>query len=361
MRLRDQVALTLPSLMLRLVLGVTFVWAGTGKLIGTYEITGDDAARLANMGVMPTPIVAAPVPPIKVDDLPANTPAPESRLPDPATDKTIPAQVTPPATDDAKSPAVTPAQTPIEKPAEKTAEEIKANAERVMENAVEKVNEKTGGVVPPPADPTSSQFELKSVQYNRATYAGSDFPEPMQTKRVYSIALMISRAADPGLTPDSQPIELLAPSKLASKPWPTTLAWTAAITELVCGVLLIFGLFTRLSALGTLSVMLVAMWMTQVGPAIIQQQDAILGFIPRIADPWSPAAYSVLLWQFALAGMSVAVMFLGSGAVGIDRLFFKPVHRDPYIHGDPKASKTNSAKSGPARSEFDRTPPNPTP
>ena len=352
MRLRDQVALTLPSLILRLVLGVTFIWAGAGKLIGTYEITGDDAARLANMGVMPTAIVV-PTPPAVNEEIPTETQTPSSRLPDPATNIPAPSQVTSPAADERET-------TSEVKP-----DEIKSDAQRAIDQTTEKAGEKAkeqaGSVVPPPSSPDSTLFKLHPVQYNRATYAGSDFPEPMETKRLYSIALMISRAADPGLTADSQPIELLAPSKLASKPWPTTLAWTAAITELVCGVLLVFGLFTRLSALGTLSVMLVAMWMTQVGPAMIQQHDAILGFIPRAADPWSPAAYSVLLWQFALAGMSLAVVFLGSGAVGVDRLFFKPVHRDPYIHGDPKASKTNSVKSSPARSEFDRTPPNPTP
>ena len=51
MRLRDSIALTLPSFLLRLVLGVTFIWAGTGKLIGTMQVSGDDAARLANLGV----------------------------------------------------------------------------------------------------------------------------------------------------------------------------------------------------------------------------------------------------------------------------------------------------------------------
>ena len=41
MRLRDSIALTLPSLLLRLVLGLTFIWAGTGKLMGTMQVSGD--------------------------------------------------------------------------------------------------------------------------------------------------------------------------------------------------------------------------------------------------------------------------------------------------------------------------------
>ena len=51
MRLRDSIALTLPSFFLRLVLGVTFVWAGTGKLIGTMQVSGGDDMRVKEMEV----------------------------------------------------------------------------------------------------------------------------------------------------------------------------------------------------------------------------------------------------------------------------------------------------------------------
>ena len=51
MRLRDHIALTLPSFLLRLVLAITFLLAGTGKLIGTTKDSGDAAARLAKLGV----------------------------------------------------------------------------------------------------------------------------------------------------------------------------------------------------------------------------------------------------------------------------------------------------------------------
>ncbi|RMH26224.1 MAG: hypothetical protein D6692_09780, partial [Planctomycetota bacterium] len=50
MRFRDHVALTLPSLILRLILCVTFLWAGLGKILGEMTVTGDDAARLTQMG-----------------------------------------------------------------------------------------------------------------------------------------------------------------------------------------------------------------------------------------------------------------------------------------------------------------------
>ena len=76
MRLRDQVALTLPTFFLRLILGITFLWAGTGKLMGTYTVTGDDAARLANIGVMPISAAAVPAPVITPEEIdePVDTP-----------------------------------------------------------------------------------------------------------------------------------------------------------------------------------------------------------------------------------------------------------------------------------------------
>jgi uncharacterized membrane protein YphA (DoxX/SURF4 family) len=336
MRLRDQVALTLPSLMLRLILGITFLWAGTGKLMGTFEVMGDDAARLANIGIMPT--------------TPAPVAAPESLI---------------------DSTTIEDLDEPVN-----TSEDLSEQANEIIESIKEQLDEPEESSDDPATDPVPDpadepkidldKVQLQTVQYSGTVHAGSDFPDPMEVKRVYSIALMLSQAADPGLTQDSTPIEPIMPAMFGSKPWPKVLAWAAAITELVAGIFLILGIFTRLSALSTFSVMLVAMWMTQIGPAVIQSNDAILGFIPRVDDPWSPGSYIALFWQLALAGMSAAVFFLGSGAIGIDRLIFKPSQRDPYIHGDPKAAKNSRASKGsqnaPAadRGEFDRTP-NPTP
>lgn len=337
MRLRDQVALTLPSLFLRLILGITFLWAGTGKLVGTYTVSGDDAARLANIGIMPT------------------APSPQS-TPNPISEPVIedPEDLTPtlPETDDSIAP---PAEAIIEKT---------DDAPEIGEDLIEKSTEQLPGVTN--EEDNENEIRLQTVQYSGASYAASDFPDPMEVKRVYSIALMLSRAADPGLTADSSPIEPIMPEMFGSGLWPKVLAWAAAITELAAGVFLIIGLFTRISSLCILSVMLTAIWMTQLGPATIQSNNAILGFIPNHADLWSPGSYSTLLWQLALAGMSLAVFFLGSGAIGVDRMIFKPAPRDPYIHGDPKASKgTKNAKAAQAtppvnRGEFDRTP-NPTP
>lgn len=348
MRLRDSIALTLPSFFLRLVLGITFIWAGTGKLMGTMQVSGDDAARLANLGIDLNVIETAP-PPVETesdelieplpDDQPADDATNEPDLEDQANE--IIDQLNN-AVDDATNnapdePAITPTDPPIDDP------ESGGNDGGTIGRAI------TQGT------------RWTRVQNTTADRSASDFPEPVECQRVYSIALMISKAADPGLTPDSQPITPIMPAKLANRPWPKVLAWCAAITELVAGGFLIIGLLTRLSAFSTFFVMLVAMWMTQFGPAALHTNDAILGFIPRADDLFSPAAYGQLFWQLALATMSLAVVFLGSGAIGLDRLFFSPHSRDPYLHGDPKAAPKGQKKApmNPAtaqRSEFDRSP-----
>src|SRR4051812_2087450 len=53
-------------LILRICLGLIFIWAGLGKLMDTFPVKGQDAADLANMGVnmaAATPVApAAPSP-----------------------------------------------------------------------------------------------------------------------------------------------------------------------------------------------------------------------------------------------------------------------------------------------------------
>jgi uncharacterized membrane protein YphA (DoxX/SURF4 family) len=351
MRLRDSIALTLPSFFLRLVLGITFIWAGTGKLMGTMQVSGDDAARLANLGIDLDVIETAPAPtetdtdeliePLP-DDQPADDTTNEPDLEDQANeiiDQLNNAVDNPPA--NSTPPAETPEQPTSDDPDANTPPNTSGNT--------------IGRAI------TQGTRWTRVQNTTTADRSASDFPEPVECQRVYSIALMISKAADPGLTADSQPITPIMPAKLANRPWPKVLAWSAAITELVAGGFLILGLLTRLSAFSTFFVMLVAMWMTQFGPAALHTNDAILGFIPRADDLFSPAAYGQLFWQLALATMSLAVVFLGSGAIGLDRLFFSPHSRDPYLYGDPKAAPKGQRKTpmNPAtaqRSEFDRSP-----
>lgn len=359
MRVRDSIALTLPTLILRLVLGLTFIWAGTGKLIGTMQVSGDAAARLANLGIDLNPIQS---PPPETDAGPQSYPESEPVKPLPGSEAAPPDEPKPTKAleqqaqdivDQIKQRVATPPPPQQPLPASNTDQPSdEPGVDSGVDSGAAPILERLGSL---PA------YTIRRVQQRGADRTGSDFPEPLECQRVYSIALMISIAADPGLTPDSQPITPIIPASLAGGPWPKVLAWSAAITELVGGAFLILGLLTRLSAMGTLSVMLVAMWMTQIGPAAMHSSDAILGFIPNNQPWYDPGSYAGLLWLLALGSMSLSVVFLGSGAIGLDRLFFSPQPRDPYLHGDPKATKpARKGTMNPAaaqRSEFDRSPP----
>ncbi len=54
MRFRDRLCITAVPIVLRLLLGVSFIWIGLGKVFDMYPVTGVDAAILANLGVIET-------------------------------------------------------------------------------------------------------------------------------------------------------------------------------------------------------------------------------------------------------------------------------------------------------------------
>jgi uncharacterized membrane protein YphA (DoxX/SURF4 family) len=103
------------------------------------------------------------------------------------------------------------------------------------------------------------------------------------------------------------------------------LALGAALTELVGGVLIVLGLLTRLWGLGFIGVMAVAMWLTQIGPAL-NADRAFLGFLPDLKydDPkaWSSEGLNTFLFQLTTMGCAATALFIGGGGLSLDRLFF---------------------------------------
>jgi uncharacterized membrane protein YphA (DoxX/SURF4 family) len=341
MRWRDQLALTLPTFILRLVLALTFLWAGTGKLVGHTTVTADGAARLANMGVtlVPAPIVAdepQPTPePALPDEPPRELPDTQTPPTETETDTDTPALDTPSETE--SEPEATPETTPESDPEDDTNEAV--------------------------LDTRSRADITRVTTQTAAPKVASDFPDPMSAPRVYTIALLLDKSADPALTADSRPREPLLPAFVGEGRTPVYLAWCAAITECLAGTLLLFGLLTRLGALSALFVMGVAIWTTTMGPAAMGHTDAYLGFIPAADDPWNPASYSTPLWQLAVAAMALAVFLLGPGPLSLDRLIFAPRTRDPYETAEPdERPRKKKSPPPPARDHFDRSPgPDPKP
>lgn len=299
MRSRDAAGITLSSLILRLMLAVIFIHAGLGKIMTEQELPPEKAAQLANLGGL-TPAKAKPA---------AATPAPKSDA------------STKPATDSPAAPLPEPTvPTPVkpEESAPATTPETKPDASSSRSDA-----STTSGPLPPLADTTLAQDTstpgTSGSPAPAPQYTAADFPTNVKVKTGLTIALGLADGATPITREDGTKSIPLVPAKLAQKPWPVVLAWTATLTELIGGALLVIGLFTRLSALGISFTMLVAMWLTQIGPAI-QSGNTALGFLP--AYPAYSMDWMTLSFQFALFAAATAVLFLGPGAASLDAAIF---------------------------------------
>lgn len=89
MRNREKTALAFTPLVLRVLLAATFIWAGVGKILGEVQVSGQQAALLANMGVAtsgtarqtPAPSQLAPTEPLRPTGGDARiTPANDARI-----------------------------------------------------------------------------------------------------------------------------------------------------------------------------------------------------------------------------------------------------------------------------------------
>lgn len=296
---RERLGLVAAPIVLRLVLALTFIWAGAGKIFPRVPFSPEQTAILANMGldvgVAPRAKPAAPAP------APTSTPQlapPSAPLPMPADRASSSAPSAPRRTAEAMPPD------PLLVPA--------ASARGPA----------------PAAGARASPGDASSVGTGR--YSAAHFPDGAELRRVYDLALLLNSRAE--VRPHSAREVIKNPVPL----WPASLgmgsgafamAWLAAISELAAGALLAVGLFTRLACLPIIVAMGTAIWLTQIGPAIWADNIA-LGFLPN--QPWwDPAAWSILLWQVLLIGVGVAIMLLGPGPVSLDRAMFAPSRPTP--------------------------------
>lgn len=233
-------AVLFAPLALRAVLGITFLWAGLGKLQSSDSLSGQEAAVLANMGLID--------PPARRTTTPTDAPA-----------------------------------VPLPKPTS--------------------------------ALPASSAFALLTPQTTQSealpAYQASDFPKAVEVRRIWSIALLLYQAGHP--TP-ANATGLANANSSASSAWPI---WPVFLSEgmfpkvqaigvtaleIIGGGGLLIGLFTRSFATGFLVLMLGALWLTQIGPAV-QSGVTNLGFLPAY-PAFDERAWALFFWQLALLGTS---------------------------------------------------------
>jgi len=277
--MRDRVALALPPLLLRVTLAVTFIWSGLGKVQNTIQVQGVDAAILANMGVL--------------------TPG-------------APATGVDPHTPSAPLPSGDGAPTPNKNPAMRP--ETPKSAPRTIPASFRQDTPRPE-TVPPQPSPYVNTGPASPV------YSAQDFPTPQPVRQMYGLALLLYKAAHPGTRADGSPVMPLWPPDLASGKRPVLFAYLVVIGELGGGIMMLLGLFTRLWALVLCGVMLGALWLTAVGPAV-QTGDVVFGFIPAY-NRWDGAKWTVPLWNLALFTMALCIFLSGPGALAIDNLLFR--------------------------------------
>jgi uncharacterized membrane protein YphA (DoxX/SURF4 family) len=179
--------------------------------------------------------------------------------------------------------------------------------------------------------PTLAQVTAPSISPGAGTpdpnrvYQAAEFPDAIEVPRVYGLALLLHKAANPPASADpasANQMMRLWPQSIGKGMWPVRLAWMVAITEVVAGLFVLVGLLTRASAIALAGTMLGAIWLTEIGPAM-QAGTTVLGILPD-RDPFSVDAWRALLWQLSLFMGAMALVVLGSGALGFDRKLFPP-------------------------------------
>lgn len=282
MRKRDSAGLAIAPLFLRLVLAVVFIWAGLGKFMGTFEVRGEQAAILANYGVIPNPHA--------------------------------PSRAAPPINSDATDEPIAPTEeTPSDDAEQSTGSDAGQQASLAVTRAATRL------------------VALQADETPRVFATAADFPEPVEVRGYAGIVLALHSAIHPGFkSEDGLPRMQLWPDfdpDTDYDQWPRYAALAAAFTELVGGILILLGLLTRFSAFAIANVMLVAMWLTVIGPAI-QSGNTRLGFLPDYplfgTDQWT-----TLLFQFSLLGSALALLFAGPGTLSMDRLLLGGSRKAP--------------------------------
>jgi len=296
MTFRHCLAINFSPLLLRLLLAITFVWAGLGKILATdLTVTRENVPELVDMDAVAQSEVAHLLPPGYVpqsqrhDDDQTADDAQTSDQPSPQSQDT-----TPPA-----SPSETPDNSSGDDPATDSGDDDFFNP-------------------PPPSAMADPAYRILLAQ-------DSSDNEPMKLKRLYSIGLMLRDATEQHPYPaDSDKagelMDPILPEFVGQGSTPKMLAWAAALTEIFAGGFMLLGFLTRLSALSLVGVMATASWLTTIGPAI-QSGNTVLGFLPNY-PAWDVGAWTYPLWHLALITVALSVFFSGPGGASLDRLLF---------------------------------------
>lgn len=300
MSFRQSLACNITPLVLRLGLAVTFLWAGYGKVIETRDYKPEELARLANLGVAKAQAAAKPS---GASALPLDSgagaynvtasPAPRSTTHEPAPSDAGPS-----------SPLPDPATKPAAKSGGKQHQPMRPAAAIASAGSLAQES------------PSSSPSTPSSPPPPTRTYTAADFPASMKLANVYLLALMLEGRSNPVTTADGKTTRPLWPAEWGKGPWPVRFAWAAGLTELIGGGLALLGFLARFVGLSLTSVMLVAIWLTSVGPNL---GGGFLGFAPPFA---SFPEWQTFLLQIMTLCAALGLLLSGAGTLSLDRFVF---------------------------------------
>lgn len=147
-------------------------------------------------------------------------------------------------------------------------------------------------------------------------YTEADFAEPVTVKRADMLAALLHKSAHPPISATGSNVQGIWPTWAADGAAPRVIAYAVAVSELLIGLFCLVGFLTRLSGLASAGMMVVAIWLTQIGPAI-QSGDTMLGFLPN-RDVWNPYDWTTLFFQLSILAIGLALAFAGAGILSLD-------------------------------------------
>ncbi len=308
MRAIDRFALSFTPMLLRLVIGATFLWSGAGKLFHHTELSDPDRAIITQLeGGAPAPTNQAP----PAEPLPE--PDPEAETGDA------------PAEDSEEEPA---------RPRLRSLTDPNASAlpsgysltlaqDSAPDQGLDTLNpnaETTEEAVGEALDAITDEIEDAAAEFVGAN--------PTRERFLVNVALTTYKAANPEKGSPRVPA-FMGDNALV-------LAWGVAIIEFVGGVCLILGFLTRFWAVMITGVIAGALWITELGPAMLGGLDqTFLGFLPPVW-PFNPAAAMHFLWLLLLTISAFSLVFLGAGALSIDRFLFGHPLNKVEVYTPPK-------------------------
>jgi len=152
-------------------------------------------------------------------------------------------------------------------------------------------------------------------------------PESADVRSLHRITLMLHRAANPGEDGASARMPAFVGD------YAKWLAWIAALTEFLGGVMILFGMLTRIWGIGLAIAMVTAYWLTTVpeftaiaSTGVVSQALAFAASIPD---------YNRAVAQLALFVLAFGLALTGAGPLSVDAILFaRDPHRDVARDGD---------------------------